>query len=171
MQRIAAPTDIGRTDSRRVRDQSRSGQPTRANQDQKARVFAPAPTSTFGAIRAARAACSWYLARFASAQAKDTSDQRRYNRWGLRGLLRQEAVSALPRVARCGLPIGNSHVAIHRGDSDVTHTSGVETCGSIWSCPVCAAKIRNERAEEIKRGLMHHISLRGGRGGVLLATF
>jgi hypothetical protein len=31
----------------------------------------------------------------------------------------------------------------------VAHYRGLVTCGSIWACPVCAAKIRNARALEI----------------------
>lgn len=76
-------------------------------------------------------------------------------------------MSALPRVASCGLPIGNSFVAIHRGETGVTHSSGVETCSSIWSCPSCSAKIRAGRAEEISRALARHVE-RGG--GALLVT-
>lgn len=43
----------------------------------------------------------------------------------------------------------------------------METCGSIWSCPVCAAKIRNFRSDEISRGLAGHIA---AGGGALLVT-
>jgi hypothetical protein len=31
----------------------------------------------------------------------------------------------------------------------ISHYAGLETCGSIWACPVCSAKIRNERAQQI----------------------
>jgi hypothetical protein len=34
-------------------------------------------------------------------------------------------------------------------NSGVAHYQGLVTCGSIWACPVCGAKIRNARAEEI----------------------
>jgi hypothetical protein len=65
------------------------------------------------------------------------------------------------------MPIGGSAVAVHRGNDGTSHVSGVETCGSIWSCPVCAAKIRNHRADEVARGLAKHI---GDGGGALLVT-
>jgi hypothetical protein len=35
------------------------------------------------------------------------------------------------------------------GNNGVAHYSGLQSCGSIWACPVCSAKIRNTRAEEI----------------------
>lgn len=54
-----------------------------------------------------------------------------------------------------------------QGPDGTSHMSGIETCGSIWSCPVCAAKIRNVRSEEIARGLAGHIT---GGGGALLVT-
>lgn len=64
----------------------------------------------------------------------------------MRGLLWRE--SALERVRRCGrLPL-RGQVAI-TNKAGVAHYSGVETCSSIWACPVCSAKIRNTRAEEI----------------------
>lgn len=34
-------------------------------------------------------------------------------------------------------------------NAGVSHYAGLETCGSIWACPVCSAKIRNTRAQQI----------------------
>jgi hypothetical protein len=45
------------------------------------------------------------------------------------------------------VPLGGD-VAI-TNNAGVCHYSGLASCGSIWACPVCAAKIRNTRAEEI----------------------
>ncbi|GHD37747.1 hypothetical protein GCM10007147_45950 [Nocardiopsis kunsanensis] len=36
-----------------------------------------------------------------------------------------------------------------RKKEGVAHYAGVGTCGSIWACPVCSAKIRNTRAEDV----------------------
>ena len=36
-----------------------------------------------------------------------------------------------------------------RSNSGIAHYAGLTTCGSIWACPVCSAKIRNTRALEI----------------------
>lgn len=65
------------------------------------------------------------------------------------------------------MPLGNSGVAIKAGPDGTSHTSGTESCGSIWACPVCAAKIRNTRADEISTGLSGHIT---AGGGALLVT-
>ena len=32
---------------------------------------------------------------------------------------------------------------------DVAHYAGLPACGSVWACPVCAAKILDTRAAEI----------------------
>jgi hypothetical protein len=39
--------------------------------------------------------------------------------------------------------------------------SGVESCGRIWLCPVCAAKVRNRRGDEVAEGVGRWI----GKGG------
>lgn len=58
-------------------------------------------------------------------------------------------------------------VSLRRGPDGSSHVAGVETCGSVWSCPVCAAKIRNHRSDEVSRGLCNHIA---AGGGALLVT-
>jgi hypothetical protein len=60
------------------------------------------------------------------------------------------------------MPLGAGGVGIKRGPDGTTHTAGTESCSSIWACPVCAAKIRNTRADEISRGLGGHIAKGGG---------
>lgn len=52
------------------------------------------------------------------------------------------------RVARCSWRLGEQ-VGLHHGPSGA-HFSGTERCGSVWSCPVCSAVIRAERAREIE---------------------
>ncbi len=39
--------------------------------------------------------------------------------------------------------------------------TGIETCGSIWACPLCAAKIRAARGEEVRYYIEHHIDQGG----------
>jgi hypothetical protein len=54
----------------------------------------------------------------------------------------------LKRVRDCGrLPTGDAVTIVASGD--VAHYAGLVTCGSVWACPVCEAKILNERAAEI----------------------
>ena len=38
-----------------------------------------------------------------------------------------------------------------RGDR--AHYGGLQTCGSVWACPVCSAKIQAERTEELVRAV------------------
>jgi hypothetical protein len=52
-------------------------------------------------------------------------------------------------------------------NGDVAHWSGVSTCGSVWACPVCSAKVREGRAAEIEDAVSRHI---GAGGGVALVT-
>jgi len=37
--------------------------------------------------------------------------------------------------------------------------SGIQTCGSVWECPTCAAKIQASRADEISRAVDDHWGL------------
>lgn len=41
-------------------------------------------------------------------------------------------------------------------DHTKAHFKGLAVCGSVWTCPICAAKISNLRAEEIKRACDQH---------------
>jgi hypothetical protein len=72
--------------------------------------------------------------------------QRRARRRRLRDVLWHR--SGLARCRGCGRrPIGPGVSMVDNGG--VAHYRGLMTCGSIWACPVCAAKIRNARALEI----------------------
>ena len=77
---------------------------------------------------------------------------RRAERYGARYLLWKE--SALPRVQGCGrasmLPGGL--VAVKAQGAGLERRAGyggLTSCGSVWCCPVCAAKIAGERQDEI----------------------
>lgn len=58
-------------------------------------------------------------------------------------------VSRIERVRKCGRVPGAGGDVWIRNNEGVAHYAGLTTCGSIWACPVCSAKIRNHRAEEI----------------------
>lgn len=95
-------------------------------------------------------------------------DRKRSNR-ALRFRLRSAAAKALPkeRVAKCGTQAISQTVDIRNGRHGA-HFSGVVTCGSIWTCPVCAAKIAETRREEVARTIFEHLRL---GGSVHMATF
>ena len=57
---------------------------------------------------------------------------------------------------------------LHAPAVNKAHFGNLQTCGSVWMCPVCAAKIATRRREE----LGEVVSIWQGRGySVLLATF
>ena len=96
------------------------------------------------------------------------SDRKRQRREARAGLW---SVSKLVRPARCGRVVVGNEVAVHQvpnGDALRGAVTGLETCGSVWACPVCSAHIRQERASEIAAGTTQHLQ-RGG--GALLGVF
>ena len=56
----------------------------------------------------------------------------------------------------------------HSPSIQKSHYSNVQTCGSIWTCPVCAAKITERRRKELAEGVRRHTE---AGGGVILFTF
>jgi hypothetical protein len=90
----------------------------------------------------------WYYAKNVSAfraPDADVRESRRHQRYAVRQVLWRE--SRIERVRKCGrVPLGDVAITDNGG---VAHYSGLETCGSIWACPCCSAKIRNTRAEQI----------------------
>jgi len=72
------------------------------------------------------------------------------------------------RCADCGYrPIGE--VALMRREDGGHTIGGVLTCGSVWSCPVCALKIKASRAEEIKQGAELHRKHHGPESMMMLS--
>lgn len=61
-----------------------------------------------------------------------------------------------PRVARCSWTIGQAVSVHHDGGDAPAHFSGLEHCGSVWACPVCAGVIRAKRADEIQQIVKAH---------------
>lgn len=72
--------------------------------------------------------------------------ERRSERYAARRKVRR--LTRLDRVRACGrVPIGQQ-VSIRLSEG-VAGVAGVETCGSVWACPVCAAKVAARRAGEV----------------------
>jgi hypothetical protein len=51
--------------------------------------------------------------------------------------------------------------ALHTDDGPNVYPAGLQTCGSTWLCPVCAAKIRARRAVEVQLAAMTHTAAGG----------
>lgn len=90
-----------------------------------------------------------------SAKSVDQSSEkevRRISKRRQRYQLQQTARCLLPgeRVANCMHACGAAGVAVNVSASRGTASfGGVQTCGSVWLCPVCSAKISNARREEL----------------------
>lgn len=70
------------------------------------------------------------------------------------------------RPARCRWRVAAA-VGVHADAEHGGHFSGLERCGSIWSCPVCSAVIRARRAEEVTKAAEQAIA---DENGLLFAT-
>ena len=86
-------------------------------------------------------------------------DHKRKERYALRHGLRE--VTKVERVAKCGwLRIKeNVQVKLHAGRA---HYTGVLSCGSVWNCPVCSAKVATRRTGEVHTVLSKHMESGGG---------
>lgn len=82
-------------------------------------------------------------------------------------------ISSLERVRKCGRVTngneGDGSAAIVL-NGEIAHWSGFCTCGSIWACPVCSAKIRAVKADEIARAVCKHINENGGSAWMVTLT-
>jgi len=84
--------------------------------------------------------------------------------------MRRKAGAILPteRVATCGSKTLGGAVTLHSASTG-THYGGLTTCGSVWHCPVCAAKIGEKRREEVETILnAHHAA--GGNAYMMTLT-
>ncbi len=89
-----------------------------------------------------------------------------------RFLLQDEACRLLPaeRVNNCLKNRISKEKGVVVKYNKVTKTasySNLQTCGSVWNCPVCAAKISEQRRSELKKGIAQH---RKNGGYVYLLT-
>lgn len=60
------------------------------------------------------------------------------------------------RVGRCGHQLVGTSAALVLGEGGA-RILGVETCGSVWLCPVCSARIAEHRRSEIEKMLTGHV--------------
>lgn len=102
------------------------------------------------------------------AQAQD----RRAGRWARRSQLRK--VTSLRRVRNCGTMLDAEQgvtlaVTTNTDGSRTAGYSGLATCGSVWCCPQCAAKIATRRADELAT-VMRKVDELGGSAFLLTLT-
>jgi hypothetical protein len=64
------------------------------------------------------------------------------------------------RFRGCGRTIISTDAMVEvKVGEGVGHYCGLMTCGLVWVCPVCSAKIRHERSREVERGLTAALDL------------
>ena len=105
-----------------------------------------------GLVVAKRPPLENYANNFSPPPPRAPSDgSRRDRRYGLRSVL--WTFSDLERVRKCGKVKHADFVGVRYGAGGAGF-SGLITCGSVWSCPVCASKILARRSLEIGVGLL-----------------
>jgi hypothetical protein len=100
----------------------------------------------------------------------DEANARRRRRLGtFRALKMLSTFSSLERVKKCRrVRVGQGAVEIrHRRDEARAHLAGLQTCGSVWSCPCCSERILAGRADELLRAIATHTAT---GGDVLMLT-
>src|SRR4051794_40794675 len=108
-------------------------------------------------------------------QTRDISVRRRSNR-RKRGQLRLQlrGTTTLPRLQDCGAKtvngLGGPILRITgEGDERIAGYAGLVTCGSVWACPCCSAKIAARRAEELSQ-VMRTVLTNGGSASLITLT-
>lgn len=74
------------------------------------------------------------------------------------------AKKALPgeRVGICLRKINGDHVSVHKHKkTNKAFYGGLLVCGSVWTCPVCAAKISERRRKELQMAFNAHKENKG----------
>src|SRR5204863_5978567 len=99
----------------------------------------------------------------------DEAKEHRLLKWALQA----EARAMLPneRVAQCLRqinPMAAGVEVLHSPEHQVAHYKSLIVCGSVWMCPLCAAKISERRRDELERAVSRHIAQ---NGAVYMATY
>src|SRR5437588_1500018 len=102
-------------------------------------------------------------------QEEEETRQSRLLRWALQA----EARTILPdeRIAECLRainPLAAGVQVLHSPLHQVAHYKSLIVCGSVWMCPLCAAKISERRRTELERAVSRHIAQ---NGAVYMATY
>ncbi|MFG2776215.1 protein rep, partial [Streptomyces sp. NPDC048350] len=81
------------------------------------------------------------------------------------------SITGVKRLTACGkvLAHDSEKVTLKLSPDGVAYAAGLCVCANIWLCPVCSAKIRAGRADEIARGVAAHI-LSGGSSWMVTFT-
>lgn len=106
------------------------------------------------------------IARFASPPPSPKAIiERLYHAAIARELMPQERIHDCLRKI---VPGKNTVDLIYDPDRQTAHYKNLITCGSVWMCPVCAARITEQRADELRRACL---KWREGAGFMAMITF
>lgn len=104
--------------------------------------------------------------QYANTSSSDVSARQR--RYRLRD--GERLFTTLSRVRACGkTTIGGAVELRASGDGSRVGFGGLSTCGSVWACPVCAAKISARRRDEVAE-LVAHAQAEGAEVSMLTLT-
>lgn len=87
----------------------------------------------------------------ASTFKKSIAQEARAHRMELRR--RARSIRVLPRLMHCGHTPAGGGVALIRSASGLASFDGLQSCASVWSCPVCAVKIMKHRQGELTQAV------------------
>jgi Replication protein len=99
-------------------------------------------------------ALTWDVANKDSARGSKSRPKRRRQRRLWRAMDALGKISRLKRLRACRRNLVGPTLVIARRGPDA-HFSGLETCGSVWACPMCAAKIQTKRTDELLLAVEH----------------
>ncbi len=96
-----------------------------------------------------------------------TAMMARFERFALQSAVRKLLPQS--RTAKClRVRKGGSDILVVQSKEHKTCSyKGLQTCGSVWACPVCAAKISERRRVELRAAIDRHLA---NGGGVYLLT-
>lgn len=95
---------------------------------------------------------------------RKTSVEARKYRYELRRKAR--AIRVLPRLKNCGHVPTGSAVSLHKTGTSASW-AGLQSCGSVWSCPECSSVIMKQRQTELKK-VAEEWATRGSMGFLTL---
>lgn len=131
---------------------------------------APGPKAG-GQARAAAGPAGAGLGKNAKTAAEIKADRQHKRAEKYDARRRLGTVTSLKRLAKCGkVSCGEEgEVLLRAGADNAGGYGGLTTCGSVWACPVCSAKISARRAVELTQ-LIEWNADRGGSVGLLTLT-
>lgn len=80
--------------------------------------------------------------------------------------------SKVTRIRNCiAVRHKGADITVHRSkEFNTCAYGGLQTCASVWVCPVCAAKISERRKHELEKSILQHVTSNEGQALLLTLT-